>query len=361
MLDLRSEVEALWEPLREAAERVLASGRFILGPEVEALEREVAEYLGVRHATGAGSGTDALLLSLMALGIGPGDEVITSPFTFVAPAEMVALLGARPVFADIDAETFNLAPESVERRIGERTKAVLPVHLFGHPARTTRLREVADRHGLAVVEDVAQALGAEEGGRKTGSVGDLGAFSFFPSKNLGGFGDGGLVATDDEDLAAAVRRLRTHGGSGYHHERIGLNARLDALQAALLRVKLPHVDEANEGRTAVARRYDQALGDLPGVEVPSVADDIRHVYHQYTVRVRGGRRDRVRERLEEAGIASAVYYPTPIPHMPAYRDPSAEIPVAEAAAAEVLSLPIWPRMPAETQQRVVDAFREAVA
>lgn len=359
-LDLTPELDALWLPLREAALRVLRSGQYVLGPEVEAFEREAARFLGVRHAIGLNSGTDALVIGLRAIGVGPGDEVVTSPFSFFATAEAISLIGATPVFADIEEEGFNIDPDGVESVITERTRAILPVHLFGRPAGMDRIRQIAARRGLRVLEDCAQSFGARLDGRATGSLADVGAFSFYPTKNLGGVGDGGLLTTDDDEVARTARMLRNHGErTRYHNEMLGYNSRLDAMQAALLRVKLEHIDQANEGRRGAALRYQEMLADLPGVSTPRVTPG--HVFHQYTIRVSGGRRDFVRQKLDEAGIGTMVYYPIPIHRLPvyaeAYRDQ--ELPVAEAAAEQVLSLPIWPAIDVETQKRVVAALRTA--
>jgi dTDP-4-amino-4,6-dideoxygalactose transaminase len=361
-LDLTPELDALWEPLREAALRVLRSGQFVLGPEVEAFEREAADFLGVAHAIGLNSGTDALVIGLRALGIEPGDEVVTSPFSFFATAEAVSLIGATPVFADIEAEGFNLDPRSVESAITDRTRALLPVHLFGRPAAMKQINQLAERHDLQVLEDCAQSFGARLDGAATGALADAGAFSFYPTKNLGGVGDGGLLTTDDEAVAESARMLRNHGErSRYNNEMLGYNSRLDAMQAALLRVKLGRIDSANDGRRQAAVRYGEMLAGLPGVRAPQVTPG--HVFHQYTIRIAGGRRDLVRERLDEAGIGTMVYYPIPIHRLPVYeyeyRD--LELPVTEAAADQVLSIPIWPEIDSVTQERVVAALQEALA
>jgi dTDP-4-amino-4,6-dideoxygalactose transaminase len=345
----------------------------VLGPDVEAFEREAAEYLGVKHAVGLNSGTDALFIGLRALGVEPGDEVVTTPFTFFATPEAISLIGATPVFADIEADSFNLDPASLEAAVTGRTRAVIPVHLFGRPVDWEALSDVASRHGLRVLEDCAQSIGATAAGgndgaatspRRTGALGDAGAFSFYPTKNLGGFGDGGLLTTDDDGVAETARMLRTHGErSRYRNEMIGYNSRLDALQAALLRVKLRRLDAFNSARRAAARRYGELLADLGAAGVlttPAVTEG--HVFHQYTVRIQGGRRDEVRERLDEAGIGTMVYYPIPCHRLPVYAEAYADVslPVAEAAADEVLSLPIWPAIEAATQERVAAALADAL-
>jgi len=363
VLDLGPELEALWGELSSEVLRVLRSGRFVLGPDVEAFEREAAQYLGVKHAVGLNSGTDALFIGLRALGVEPGDEVVTTPFTFFATAEAISLIGATPVFADIEADSFNLDPASVEAAVTGRTRAVIPVHLFGRPVDWGRISAIAFRHDLRVLEDCAQSIGATvAGGARTGALGDAGAFSFYPTKNLGGFGDGGLLTSDDDAVAETARMLRTHGERRrYHNEMIGYNSRLDALQAALLRVKLQRLEEFNQARRAAARRYSELLADLDGaLTTPAVTDG--HVFHQYTVRIHGGRRDEVRQRLDDAGIGTMVYYPIPCHRLPIYVDAYADasLPVAEAAADEVLSLPLWPAIEAATQERVADALAAAL-
>lgn len=375
--DAKRQFEQLRPQLLEAAERVLASGRYILGEEVQRFEEEVAEYLGAKYAIGVASGTDALWLSLKALDVGPGDYVLTTPFTFFATASAILNTGALPVFADIDPETYNLAPEKVEealagknpvwQRLGiepERVKVLLPVHLYGLPADMEALMDLAGRYGLGVVEDTAQALGATYQGKKVGTIGDLGAFSFFPTKNLGAFGDGGLVATNDEELARKVRMLRAHGSrQKYYHEMIGTNSRLDALQAALLRVKLGYLDRWIARRREIARRYTEAFGSVKGLVVPVEPEECVHTYHQYTVRVLGGRRDDLRVGLQERGVGTMVYYPTPVHLQPAlgklgYRE--GDFPEAERASGEVLSLPVFPELTGEEVEVVIKEGQDAV-
>ncbi len=359
--DPRPEVEALWDALQEATARVLRSGRFILGPEVEAFEAEVASYLGVRYAVGVNSGTDALVIGLRALGIGPGDEVITTPFTFFATAEAISLVGATPVFVDIDPLTFNIDPRQIPAAITPRTKAILPVHLYGHAADMDSILEIAQAHGLKVLEDVAQAFGGAYKGRKLGSLGHAAAFSFFPTKNLGGFGDGGLIATNDPAVAEQARMLRTHGArKKYHNETLGYNSRLDALQAALLRVKLQVVDEWNARRREVAARYQEALAGVEGLILPNEQPYAYHVYHQYTVRVLHGRREEVRQRLAEAGVGTMVYYPVPVHRLPVYASQAPSLPKAEQAATEVLSLPMGAFLSPQNQTKVVKRLSDAL-
>jgi dTDP-4-amino-4,6-dideoxygalactose transaminase len=349
------EVEFLWPELEEAFRRVMRSGQYILGPEVEALEREAAAYLGVKHAIGVNSGTDALVIALRALGVGPGDEVITTPFTFFATAEAISLVGATPVFVDIDPRTFNINPDLIPSAITPRTKAILPVHLYGLPAEMDPILEIARSHGLKVLEDCAQAFGATYKGKKVGTLGDAGAFSFFPTKNLGGFGDGGLIATNSDEVAERARMLRAHGSRRkYYNEAVGYNSRLDALQAAFLRVKLKHVDAWNEARRQVASRYNKLLAGLSGLVLPEVSPG--HVFHQYTVRVHGGR-DRVAEALAREGVGTMVYYPVPLHRLPVYAHMGAALPEAERAAREVLSLPIGPHLNPSSQEGVSEALK----
>ncbi|MDX1418899.1 MAG: DegT/DnrJ/EryC1/StrS family aminotransferase [Rubricoccaceae bacterium] len=365
ILDLTPEIEMLWDEFNQAFQDVLRSGQFIMGPAVKAFEAAVADYLGCKHAIGVNSGTDALVIGLRALGIGPGDEVITTPFSFFATAESISNVGATPVFADIDEATFNLDPAAVEAKITPRTKAIMPVHLFGDAADMGALLQIAEAHGLRVVEDCAQSFGAryvgdgEASGAFTGTMGDVGAFSFFPSKNLGAFGDGGLIVTDDDAVADAAAMLRKHGArKKYHNETLGYNSRLDALQAALLHVKLPHIDRFNAGRRRVAALYNERLADVPGVQTPRMTDG--HVFHQYTVRVLDGRRDALREHLQREGISTMVYYPIPQDRLPVYDGTYPENPVSDRLSAEVLSLPIWPSMEEAVVERVVAAIRRAL-
>ncbi|MCC6403762.1 MAG: DegT/DnrJ/EryC1/StrS family aminotransferase [Fimbriimonadaceae bacterium] len=361
ILDTRPETESIWPELTAAVEDVFRSGQFIMGPNVTGFEREVAEYLGVKHAVGVNSGTDALILGVHALGLKPGDEVITTPFTFFATTECVSHFHATPVFVDIDPATFNFRVEDIEAAITPRTKGIIPVHLFGHAVDMDPLMELARSRGLWVLEDVAQAFGADYKGRKTGSIGHAGAFSFFPTKNLGAFGDGGLFVTEDDEAADLVRMLRVHGAKKkYNNEMVGVNSRLDALQAAILRCKLPHIDEWNAGRREAARRYGSLLGGVPGLTLPSEAAYAHHVYHQYTVRIGGGRRDAVQAKLAEAGVGTMVYYEKPLHKLPVYREMKVSMPASEQMAAEVLSLPVWPKIGEDTQARVAEALRAAL-
>ena len=352
------EVEALWPELEEAFRRVMHSGQYILGPEVEAFEQEVAAYLGVKYAIGVNSGTDALVIALRALGVGPGDEVITTPFTFFATAEAISAVGATPVFVDIDPKTFNINPDLIAPAITPRTKAILPVHLYGLPADMDTILEIARSHGLKVLEDCAQAFGATYKGRKVGTLGDAGAFSFFPTKNLGGYGDGGPIATNSDEVAEMARMLRAHGSRRkYHNEMVGYNSRLDALQAAFLRVKLKHVDAFNARRREVAARYNDLLQGVPGLVLPPLTEG--HVFHQYTVRIPVGR-DQVAEELASKGIGTMVYYPVPLHRLPVYGYPEGTFPEAERASREVLSLPMGPFLGPQNEH-VASLLREILA
>ncbi|HHQ48438.1 MAG TPA: DegT/DnrJ/EryC1/StrS family aminotransferase [Acidobacteria bacterium] len=359
LLDLKRQYRPLREEIRAAMDRVCDEQRFILGPEVEALEKEAAEALGVEGAVGVSSGTDALLIALMALGVGPGDEVVLPVFTFFATAGVVARLGARPVFVDIDPDDFCLDVGQVAAQLNPCTRAIVPVHLFGQSAPMDELLEVAGE--VPVLEDCAQAWGATFGDPLVGGIGRMGAFSFFPSKNLGGFGDGGLVTTNDPELEGLLRQLRVHGQSGvYEHRYVGGNFRLDALQAAVLRIKLRHVGAWVEGRRANAARYGElfAAAGLGDVVVPPVAVEGRgHTFNQYVIRV--PQRDALRAHLAERGIGAAVYYPLPLHLQPCFADlgyGEGDFPVAERASREVLALPVFPEMTAAEQEEVVDAI-----
>jgi dTDP-4-amino-4,6-dideoxygalactose transaminase len=360
LCDVQAQYRELQAELHAALTRVLASGQVILGPEVAAFEAEIARYCGTSHAVGCASGTDALLLALHALEIGPGDEVILPPFTFFATAGSVCRTGARPVFADIDPVTYNLDPVQVQSRITARTRAILPVHLFGQCADMEPLRRLAEGHGLAIIEDAAQALGAEYQGKRAGGLGTIGCFSFYPSKNLGAYGDAGIVVCDDPNLAARMACLRVHGMEPkYYHKCLGWNARLDALQAALLRVKLPHLERWVASRQSAAARYDALIDEqrLPGLlDRPVAVPHRRHVYNQYVVRVGDGRRDALLQHLKAERIGCEIYYPVPL-HLQeclAYLGHRAgDFPVSEEACRSVLALPMFPELTVEQQTRVV--------
>ena len=362
LLDLTAQYAPIRPDVLGALTRVCDSQRFILGPEVDALEHELAEYLKVPHAIGVSSGTDALLAALMALGVGAGDEVITSPFSFFATAGSIARVGARPVFVDIEPVSYNIDPARIAAAVTARTKAIVPVHLFGQSADMDPIVDIGARTGVPIVEDAAQAIGARYRGRIVGALGTLGCFSFYPTKNLGGFGDGGLVTTGDRSLARKIRALRQHGGEHkYHHDSIGGNFRLDALQAAVIRVKLPHLDDWSSARQRNARRYQKLFGDAglsDLVALPAPASDRTHIYNQFVVRATN--RDGLRAFLEAQGIGTDVYYPLPLHLQPCFRDlgyTAGDFPVSEAASGEVLALPIYGELTEEQQTWVVEAIR----
>jgi len=362
LLDLKQQHAALREELCAATERVIDSQQFVLGEEVRLLEEEIARYSQARHAVGCASGSDALLLALMALDLKAGDEVITTPFSFFATASSIARTGARPVFVDIEPRTYNLDPSLVEDAITERTRAIMPVHLYGQCVEMDALLEIAARYELPVIEDAAQAIGAEDAGRRAGSLGLIGCFSFYPTKNLGGAGDGGMLTTDDDALAARLRRLRVHGGATeYLHQEIGINSRLDALQAAILRVKLPHLDGWSEGRRERAETYSRLLTKAHlafDLRLPFIRENARHIFHQFVVGV-PLHRDALIEHLRAHGVGVKIYYPVPL-HLQecfeylGYREGA--LPLAERAARETLALPIYPELQLEQQQYVVDVL-----
>ncbi len=362
MSDLESGLRALRPSLEQAVARVLASGVFVGGPEVEAFERELAAYLGVRECVGLNSGTDALVIGLRCFELRPGDEVLVPAFGFVATAEAVRAVGAVPVFVDIEPRTMNLDPDALRSAVTPRTRGVIPVHLFGQAAPMDEVIELSAQRSLFVLEDAAQALGGRHRRGPVGSLGHAAALSFFPSKNLGACGDAGLLATDDVALAELARQLRQHGGkSKYESTRVGYNSRLDAIQAAILRVKLPGLDPSIDRRRSAADRYDALLEGLP-LERPYRDPRAHHTFHQYTVRLGPERRDEVQRRLAEQAIASVVYYPIPLHLQPAYRGAvPTRLPHAEAAARSVLSLPLWPEISPADQERVAAALRLALS
>jgi dTDP-4-amino-4,6-dideoxygalactose transaminase len=366
-IDLTAQYRTIRSEVREAVDACFESQAFVLGTEVQCLEEEIAGYCDSQFAIGCASGTDALILSLMAAGIGPGDEVITSPFTFFASVSSIHRMGATPVLADIDPETFNIDPQSVERLITSRTKAIMPVHIFGQCADMEPFWKMAAAHQLTIIEDAAQAIGAEYQGRRAGVLGTIGCFSFFPTKNLGGAGDGGIMTTDDEELADRLRRLRVHGDlGGYNHIEVGFNSRLDALQAAVLRVKLRHLDQWTNARGNNANRYNQLIshnGLTDVLQTPQAPADGRHVWNQYTLRVANGQRDTVMQSLRQSQIGCAVYYPIPL-HLQKCFDylgyQPGDLPHAEQASQQVLSLPIYSELPAAHLERVVCGLCEAL-
>lgn len=362
LLDLVAQHQTIREDVMAAVTRVFDSQQFVMGAEVADFEREVGAYCHAKHAIGCASGSDALLLALMALGVGAGDEVITTSFTFFATASAVTRLGARPVFVDIAYDDFNLNVELLERAITPRTKAIMPVHLFGQCARMDVIADIAAKHNLPIVEDAAQAIGSEFQGQRAGKMGAIGCFSFFPSKNLGGAGDGGLMTTEDDELAAKLRILRVHGMEPkYYHQVVGINSRLDALQAAVLRVKLRHLDDWSEARRANAARYEQwfKAAGIEEIVLPKAHADSRHIYNQYTIRCQ--RRDELKAHLQAAGIGTEVYYPVPLHLQECFAflgGKLGDLPETEQAMGECLSLPIYAELTADQQQYVVEKIAE---
>jgi dTDP-4-amino-4,6-dideoxygalactose transaminase len=374
MLDLHDEIAELKSQIQAAISRVLDSTAFILGPETQALEQEVSAHLGVNHAVTLNSGTDALVIALRVLNIGAGHEVITSPFSFFATAEAIALVGATPIFVDI-AEDFNLDAHLIEAAITEKTKAIMPVHLFGKPAAMTKIMALARKYNLKVIEDCAQSIGAiysgsnktncqysdinnELAGKQTGNLGDVGCFSFYPTKNLGAYGDGGMLTTNDDEVARLAKMLRNHGSEKrYHNEMLGYNSRLDEFQAAILRVKLPHLNRYNQARRNIAKYYNKLLEGLP-IHTPQVTDG--HIFHQYTLRVPAKQRDELQETLKQHGISSMLYYPIPQNRLTPFKHLESYTPVSDQMAKEIISLPIWPQIPREKQERVAEVCRKAL-
>jgi dTDP-4-amino-4,6-dideoxygalactose transaminase len=360
VLDLKEQYLAIKPEIDQAIQGVLENTQFILGKEVGELETSLASYCDCEHGIGVASGTDALRLALTAIGIGPGDEVITTPFTFIATGNTISHCGATPVFVDIDPVTFNIDAEAIEAAITPNTRAIVPVHLFGLPAEMESIRRIASQHNLAIVEDCAQAIGAMYKGRRVGSFGDAGTLSFFPSKNLGAFGDGGMVVTNNNRVAGLVDVLRRHGGKRkYHHELLGFNSRLDTIQAAVLNVKLKYLDTWNLSRRKAAHYYNELLSGLP-LTTPSEFPDAYHVYHQYTIRV--SRRDHLAAYMKERGVATMVYYPVPLHLQELYASKAHQpLPNAEKAAEEVLSLPMYPELARGTQEFIAGVIREFFA
>lgn len=378
VLDLKPQYQSLKAEIQAAINRVLESGQFILGEDVGLLEEEVAEELGVKHAIAVHSGTDALIISLRALGIGPGDEVITTPFSFFATAESISNVGATPVFTDVELDTCNIDPTAIKAQITPRTKAIMPVHLYGQPAAMAQIIDIAREFNLKVIEDAAQSFGAryfglcptckgncqeatrrQLSGKSTGAIGDMGAFSFFPSKNLGAYGDGGMIVTDNSQLAEVARMLRVHGEKRrYHNQLLGYNSRLDSLQAAILRVKLPHIHTWSLARRQVALTYNRLLADLPAIVTPPVTEG--HVFHQYTIRILQGQRDHVQQYLAAEGIATMIYYPIPQDQLPVYRNQYPIYPISQQLASEVLSLPIWPEISTAVLEQIAQSIYRAL-
>jgi dTDP-4-amino-4,6-dideoxygalactose transaminase len=376
ILDLKPQYQQLKTEIDQAIANVLESTQFVLGPEVKKLEDEIADYLGVKYAIGVNSGTDALIIALRSLGIGEGDEVITTPFSFYATAESISIVGAKPVFADIQAHSFNLDPDTIIQKITDKTKAIMPVHLYGQPASMTKIKTIAQEYNLTIIEDCAQAFGAvyygdcidchqdcndkiknELVGKYVGNIGDVGAYSFYPTKNLGAYGDGGMIVTNDEKIADLAQMLRTHGSKkSYHNELLGYNSRLDSLQACILRVKLNYINQWNETRRHIAQTYNRLLENTPNIIVPTITQG--HVFHQYTIRVTNGKRDLLKEFLAQQGIGSMIYYPIPQDQLPVYQNQYQPSPVSIKLADEVLSLPIYPELSPEHITEVVKAIQQ---
>jgi dTDP-4-amino-4,6-dideoxygalactose transaminase len=362
LLDLKAQYAAMKDEVDAAVRDVIERQQFVLGDKGKELEEQVAGYVGTEYAVGVASGTDAILLSLRALGIGAGNEVITTGFSFFATAGAIVNVGATPVLIDIDPKTFNIDPALIERAITDRTRAILPAHIYGQGADMEPIVGLAEKHGLTVIEDAAQAIGAKNNGRSAGSMGDCGCLSFYPTKNLGAYGDGGMVVTSDPQIAETLRMLRDHGSRGkYEHELVGTNSRLDELQAAVLLAKLPHLDEWSDKRRRNAAYYDSKLADLDGVETPHIVPDNVSVYNCYTIRVR--ERDRVAERLQREGIGCAVHYPRPLPLQGCFDYlgyKAGDLPDSERASKEVLSIPMYPELSQAQMDAVVGALADAL-
>lgn len=367
-LDLTRQYATIERDVSAAVMQVLASGQYINGPIVQSFSEQFGQYVGCEECVVCNSGTDALYLALRALNIGPGDQVITSPFTFIATAEAISAVGATPVFIDIELETFNLDPRAIAAAITPHTKAIMPVHIFGQPVDMDAVMAVAQQYNLPVIEDCAQATGARWQEKKVGSIGRVGCFSFFPTKNLGGCGDGGALTTNDPEIAETARLLRDHGSKvRYQHEAIGINSRLDAVQAAILQIKLQYLEQWNAQRQAIARRYQQMLSPIAGVRPPSAPALGHSVWNQYTVLIEGAtaqQRDRLRAQMQEQGVSTMVYYPVPLHRQPVYESlgyqPGA-LPKTDQAANQVLALPMFPELTDEQQDQVVYALKDALA
>jgi len=360
MVNLKAQYAEIKDEVEQGLAETIANCSFILGPNVQAFEQECADYLGVKHAIAVASGTDALHLALIAEGIGPGDEVITTAFTFIATAEAICYVGAKPVFVDIDPKTFNISPEAIEKAITPKTKAIMPVHLFGQPADMTRIAGICKQYDLKLIEDCCQSFGASIDGKQTGAIGDAGAYSFFPSKNLGAYGDGGLVVTNSDAAAETLKMLHNHGSKvRYYHDIIGYNSRLDEMQAVILRAKLKRIDRYNQARRRAAHLYSELMADLP-LATPFEDGVGEHVYHQYTLLC--DRRDEVMKALQEKEIGCAVYYPVPLHRQNVFKEACAgvSLPVTEQVAANCLSLPICSELDDATIRMIVAVIRGAL-
>ena len=376
ILDLKPQYQNLKAEIDQAIANVLESTQFVLGPEVKSLESEIADYLGVKYAIGVNSGTDALIIALRSLGIGKNDEVITTPFSFYATAESISIIGAKPVFADIQANSFNIDPNTIITKITDKTKAIMPVHLYGQPAAITQIKTIAQEYNLKIIEDCAQAFGAiyygdcidchqdcsdsikkELVGKYVGGLGDVGAYSFYPTKNLGAYGDAGMIVTNNNEIADLAQMLRAHGSKkSYHNELLGYNSRLDSLQACILRVKLNYINQWNQARRKIAQIYNNLLANTPHIVVPTITQG--HVFHQYTIRITNGKRNELKEFLAQQGIGSMIYYPIPQDQLPVYKNQYQPSPVSIKLADEVLSLPIYPELSQENITEVAKTIHQ---
>ncbi|BAQ60607.1 pleiotropic regulatory protein [Geminocystis sp. NIES-3708] len=374
VLDLKPQYQQLKAEIDQAIANVLESTQFVLGPEVKLLESEIANYLGIKHAIGVNSGTDALIIALRALNIGAGDEVITTSFSFYATAESISLVGAKPIFVDIQKDSFNIDPNTIKDKITSKTKAIIPVHLYGQPAAMTQILSIAKEYGLKVIEDCAQAFGASYDGncvgcyqncddnqrqnitgKYVGGIGDVGAFSFYPTKNLGAYGDGGMIVTNSDDIAELSRMLRVHGAkTNYNNELLGYNSRLDSLQACVLRVKLKYINQWNQLRRKIAQTYNELLANNPNIITPKMSKG--HVFHQYTIRITNGKRDQLKDYLADLGIGSMIYYPIPQDQLPVYKKQYQPNSITMKLAEEVLSLPIFPELSLDKVVEVAQAI-----
>lgn len=363
-VDLGRQYATIADEANAAVIDILSSGRYIGGVAVTDFESHFAAYHNTAHSVSCNSGTDALYLALRGLGVQAGDEVITSTFTFIATSEAICMAGATPVFVDITAETFNLDLDQVEAAITSRTKAIIPVHLFGQPVDMDRIRAIASKHSLIVVEDCAQATGARWGDHKVGSIGDVGCFSFFPTKNLGACGDGGAMITEDAELAESLKMFREHGSKiRYQHDEMGVNSRLDSLQATVLDIKLRHLDHWNQQRQAIAHRYSEQLRHLSGIQLPQATQGGTHSWNQFTILVKDGKRDELKRKLQEQGVICMIYYPKPLHLQPVYVSlgyQSGQFPIAEQCSHEVLSLPIFPDLTSDEQERVITSLTSSL-
>jgi dTDP-4-amino-4,6-dideoxygalactose transaminase len=355
MVDTKNQYLKIKPEIDSAISEVIESSQFIQGPAVKKFEKNVEQYLGAKHAIGCASGTDALQIAMMALGIKPGDEIITTPFTFVATTETIAILGAIPVYVDIDPKTYNIDADKIEEHLTPKTKAIMPVHLYGQPAEMDRIKDIAKKHNLFVIEDSAQAMGSKYNGKMICTIGDIGCISFYPSKNLGAFGDAGMLTTESDDLAQKIRMIISHGSKKkYYHETLGVNSRLDSLQAAILDVKLKHLDEYCEARRIAAQKYNERLRDY--TTIPHVMPNVEHIFHQYSIRVKN--RNGMQEFLKENGIPSMIYYPVPLHLQKAYKYHyrAGDYPVTEEIAGDIISLP----MHTELDDAQIDLISEKV-